>query len=70
LDASLKQAQAYQNWIYLMPGWSLDSLLKDRKDLVLEKAEEPKPAAKSDSTAAKDDPNAPLVVPDPPAAKQ
>jgi len=70
LDATLKQAQAYQNWIYLMPGWSLDSLLKDRKDLVVEKAEEPKPAAKSDSTAAKDDTNAPLVVPDPPAAKQ
>ncbi len=69
LDATLKQAQAYQNWIYLMPGWSLDSLLKDRKDLVVEKPEEQKPAPKSDSTAAKDDTNAPLVVPDPPAAK-
>ncbi|HXC99908.1 MAG TPA: DUF4340 domain-containing protein [Verrucomicrobiae bacterium] len=69
LDATLKQAQAYQNWIYLVSGWSLDSLLKDRKDLVVEKADEPKPASKSDSTA-KDDPNAPLAVPDPPAAKQ
>ena len=69
LDASLKQAQAYQNWIYLMPGWSLDSLLKDRKDLVMEKTAETKPAPKSDSTAAKDDPNAPLL-PDPTGTKQ
>jgi hypothetical protein len=69
LDASLKQAQAYQNWIYLMPGWSLDALLKNRADLITEKTTEPKPAAKSDSTAAKDDPNAPLLT-DPPGAKQ
>ena len=69
LDATLKQMQTYQNWIYLVPGWSLDSLLKNRQDLVVEKADEPKPAPKSDSTAAKDDSTAPLVVPDPPAAK-
>ncbi len=52
-----------------MPGWSLDSLLKNRGDLVTDKTEEAKPAPKSDSTAAKDDPNAPLALPDLPAAK-
>jgi hypothetical protein len=69
LDDNLKKAQAYQNWIYLVPAWSLDSLLKDRKDLVMEKAEELKPAPKNDSTASKDDPAPPLAVPDPAGVK-
>ena len=66
LDATLKQMQAYQNWIYLIPGWSLDSLLKDRKDLIVEQVEEPKPAAKGDSAAARSEST--QAVSDPPAA--
>jgi hypothetical protein len=71
LEGNLKQAEAYQNWIYLVPGWSLDSLLKQRNDLVMVKPAEPKPAAKSDSTAAKDEPIAPpLALPDPNSDKK
>jgi Domain of unknown function (DUF4340) len=70
LDDSLKKAQAYQNWVYLVPAWSLDSLLKVRQDLIMEKTGEPKPAAKGDSTASKDDPGAPIAVPDPVGEKQ
>ncbi len=47
LDAKLKQAKAFENWVYLVPAWTVDSLLKDRKDLLAEKKEEPKPADKS-----------------------
>jgi len=70
LDDNLKKAQAYQNWVYVVPGWSLDSLLKNRADLVTEKVEEPKPAAKSDATASKDSTNAPAAATDPPGDKQ
>ena len=44
LEDKLKQAQSFENWIYLVPAWSLDSTLKERKDLMEEKKEEPKPA--------------------------
>lgn len=65
LDASLKQAQAYQNWIYLVPGWSLDALLKTRNDLIMEKPPEPKPGATNNATADKDIATPPLALPDP-----
>src|SRR5581483_6001575 len=48
LDVKLKHDQAFANWTYLVPGWNIDSLLKVRKDLLVEKKEEPKPA---DNTA-------------------
>lgn len=44
LDEKLKRDQTYANWTYLMPGWNVDPLLKERKDLLVEKKEEPKPA--------------------------
>jgi Domain of unknown function (DUF4340) len=65
LDASLKQAQAYQNWIYLVPGWSVDALLKTRNDLIMEKPPEPKPGATNNATADKDLVTPPLALPDP-----
>lgn len=65
LEDNLKQTQAYQNWIYLVPGWSLDALLKTRNDLIMEKPPETEPAAKGDSTAAKDPAGLPATLPDP-----
>ena len=44
LDEKLKRDQAYANWTYLVPGWNVDPLLKVRKDLLVEKKDEPKPA--------------------------
>lgn len=51
LDVTLKQNQAYQNWIYLVPAWSIDSLLKERRDLVVE-PEKAKSAAEASTTNA------------------
>jgi hypothetical protein len=65
LDDTLKQMQAYQNWIYLVPAWSVDTLLKNRADLVMEKPAEPKPLAKSGSTNTNDDASLPAAAPDP-----
>jgi hypothetical protein len=65
LADTLKQMQAYQNWVYLVPGWSVDTLLKNRADLVMEKPAEANPSAKAGSTAARDDASQPLAAPDP-----
>jgi len=42
LEDKLAQEQAYGKWIYQVSNWTFDSLLKDRKDLLVEKKEEPK----------------------------
>jgi len=42
LEDKLGQEQSYAKWVYLVSNWTLDSLLKDRKDLLVEKKEEPK----------------------------
>jgi hypothetical protein len=55
LEDKLKQAKKFENWIYLVASWSVDPILKPRKDLLVEKKEEPKPAEKSDSTSATPD---------------
>ncbi len=44
LDEKLKRDQGFASWTYLVPGWNIDPLLKERKDLLVEKKEEPKPA--------------------------
>ena len=36
--------QKYAKWTYLVSKWTLDSVLKSRADLLVEKKEEPKPA--------------------------
>jgi hypothetical protein len=38
----LKQEQGYQNWTYLVPGWVVDPVLKERAELLAEKKTEPK----------------------------
>ena len=46
LEAKVKQDQTFAKWTYLVPGYTLDSLLKDRKDLLVEKKEDkPKEAS-------------------------
>jgi len=37
--------QKYAKWTYLVSKWTLDSVLKSRADLMVEKKEEPKPEA-------------------------
>lgn len=43
----LKQEQAFQQWTYLVPGWTLDPVLKQRSELLAEKKTEPAGSDKS-----------------------
>jgi len=42
LQDKLKAEQAYEKWTYVVSKWTVDNLLKERKDLLAEKKEEPK----------------------------
>ena len=61
LDDKLKREKAFEGWTYLVPAWSVDQLLKERKDLLEEKKD-----AKAAATDDKKDDSAlprPLEVP-------
>ena len=49
LEDKLAQEQAYAKWIYLVSSWTVDSILKERHQLLVEKKDEPK---KDDQPAA------------------
>jgi len=67
----LKREQAFGQWTYLMPAWNVESLLKDRKDLLAEKKEEPKKDGKTAGTNdKKDDLAPPDLIAAPPADKK
>ncbi len=42
LQDKLKAEKAYEKWTYVVSKWTVDALLKERKDLLAEKKEEPK----------------------------
>lgn len=42
LEEKLKQEKAYEKWTYLVAKWSIDPLLKERKELLAEKKDEKK----------------------------
>ncbi len=52
LEEKLKAEKAYEKWTYVVSKWSIEPLLKDRKDLLVEKKEEPKPADKAEAKPA------------------
>jgi hypothetical protein len=41
-EEKLKAEKAHEKWIYVVSKWTVDPLLKERKDLLAEKKEEPK----------------------------
>ncbi len=49
LQEKLDQEKPCEKWVYLVSSWTLETLLKDRNQLMMEKKEEPK---KSQQTAA------------------
>jgi hypothetical protein len=51
----LKHEQTFQNWTYLMPVWNVDPVLKERKELLVEKKDESKKDEKSSATDEKKD---------------
>src|SRR5437773_321467 len=57
LEEKLKQEKAFEKWTYLVSKWTVDPLLKERKDLLAEKKEEPKKEEKPPG------PGAPVVSP-------
>ena len=58
-EDKLTQEQGYGKWVYLVSNWTVDSLLKERNQLMVEKKEEPK----------QDEPAAPTTEPKPDADK-
>jgi Domain of unknown function (DUF4340) len=67
LEEKLTQEKPFEKWTYLVSNWTLDQLLKERSQLLLEKKEEPKkddkPAAAIETQPANtknDSPLAPL----------
>jgi len=42
LEEKLKTDKAFEKWTYVVSKWTVDPLLKERKDLLAEKKEEPK----------------------------
>ena len=51
LEDKLAQESNCQKWTYLVSSWSLDSLLKNRSQLLVEKKEEPKKESKPTAAA-------------------
>ncbi len=62
LDEKLKSAKAFENWTYLVPTYCVEPVLKERKDLLVEKTEE-KPAEKTDAAADKKEESKPADKP-------
>src|SRR6266581_3967534 len=42
LEEKLAQEKTFENWVYLVSSWTVDPLLKERSQLMVEKKEEPK----------------------------
>jgi hypothetical protein len=63
LEEKLKAEKAYEKWTYLVSKWTIDALLKERKDLLVEKKDEKKDAPAATGTAP-DEPPLPMPLPD------
>jgi hypothetical protein len=53
LEDKLKNEKQFEKWTYNVTKWTVDSLLKERKDFLPEKKEEPKAEAEKTSDASK-----------------
>ena len=58
LDEKLKADKAYEKWAYLVSKWTIDALLKERKDLLADKKDEKKGEAKAADAEPEDAPSA------------
>ena len=59
LKEKLKQAKALDGWIYSVPAWNLDTILKNRKELMADKKVEAKPGDPTSAPVEKKDTAAP-----------
>jgi hypothetical protein len=53
LEEKLAAEKKFEKWTYLVSGWTVDALLKERSQLLAEKKEEPKKDADKDKAEAK-----------------
>jgi hypothetical protein len=68
-EEKLAQEQAYGKWIYQVSSWTVDSVLKERNQLLVEKKEEPKKDDKHAATGSDSKKPEELMAPPPePAA--
>ncbi len=49
LEEKLKADKAFEKWTYVVSKWTIDPFLKERKDLLAEKKEEPKAEEKTEA---------------------
>ena len=63
LTDKLEQEQPYSKWVYLVSSWTLDSLLKERGQLMAEKKEEKKDDKSSPTTTSEVPAPGPIVTP-------
>jgi hypothetical protein len=65
LEEKLTQEKPFEKWTYLVSNWTLDQLLKERSQLLVEKKEEPKkddkPAAAAETKPADTKNESPLA---------
>jgi hypothetical protein len=59
LEDKLAQEQSYGKWVYLVSSWSVDPVLKERAQLLVEKKEEPKKDEKPAASLAPPTPEPP-----------
>ncbi|SPE55459.1 conserved exported hypothetical protein [Verrucomicrobia bacterium] len=52
LEDKLAQEKAYEKWVYLVSSWTVDPVLKERSQLLVEKKEEKKDEKKEEKAAA------------------
>ena len=65
LEDKLAQEKAFEKWVYLVSNWTVDSLLKERSQLLAEKKEEPKKdekAAAAEPAGTNDTPGLPTEL--------
>jgi hypothetical protein len=51
LEEKLTQEKAFEKWTYVVSGWTVDSLLKERSQLLLKKQTEPEKASPGETNA-------------------
>jgi len=71
LEDRLSQVKSFEKWVYLVSNWTVDSLLKERSQLLVEKKDEPKKDEKPAATGSpgKEEPPAPPTEPTPDAKR-
>jgi hypothetical protein len=67
IEDKLSQEKSFEKWVYLVSNWTLESLLKDRAQLLVEKKVEPKKDEKpaATDTSKKEEPPALPTEPEP-----